>query len=60
MHSTTLRYKGYAIIVEDYIYMLEINRTQRYLTMQDIMNRIDELERVKKLKPEPNAKTKSE
>lgn len=60
-YSCILHYKGYAIIVENYIYKLDINRTKSFLTMKEIMNHIDRIETgfddvIRKLKPEPNGK----
>ena len=44
-HSCILHFKGYAIIVEDYIYKLQINPTKTFLTMTDIINHINTIER---------------
>jgi len=44
MHSCILHYGGYTIIVENYLYMLSLDRTKKYLTLKDIMNVIDRIE----------------
>lgn len=50
-YSTLLYYRGYAIIVEGYIYKLAIDSSRSFLTMDDIKKRIDYLENsIKKLK----------
>lgn len=46
MHSVLLYYKKYCIVCENYIYRLHINPTRHYLTMKDIMNEIDNLEKI--------------
>ena len=44
MYSVTLHYKGYTICVENYIYKLQINPYQTFITMTDIKNHIDKIE----------------
>ena len=44
MHSVIMHYGGYTIIVENYLYMLYLDRTKKYLTFQDIINVIDRIE----------------
>ena len=44
MHSVILHYKGYTVIVENYLYKLKISPFNKYLTFQDIKNVIDGIE----------------
>lgn len=39
-----MSYKGYAVIVEGYLYKLKVNPYKSYMTFQDIKNVIDGIE----------------
>lgn len=47
MYYCILHYKGYEIIVENYIYKLAINRAVSFLTMDDVKKEIDRIENLK-------------
>jgi hypothetical protein len=61
MHSTTLQYRGYDIIVENYIYKLKLDPSKSFLTFDDIANHINNIESgfdslLDKIKKPPNEK----
>jgi hypothetical protein len=61
MHSCLLPYKGYTIVVENYIYKLAIDPTKTFITLDDMMGHIDNMENrfenvMSKLKKSPNEK----
>lgn len=43
-YTTILHYKGYAIIVENWIYRLATNPYRRFLSMNDMKSEIDKIE----------------
>ena len=65
MYFAILHFRGYTIIVENYIYKLQVNPSRKFLTMKDIMNEIDNIEKgfnsvMDKLKTEPNDPKKTD
>jgi hypothetical protein len=45
MHSCLLNYKGFTVIVDNYIYRIQIFPLKAYSSFQDCKNIIDELDR---------------
>jgi hypothetical protein len=44
MYYTTLHFRGYAIIVENYIYKLRLDPSRHFITMQDVIGYINQIE----------------